>query len=103
MSQFQNGLTFAPIYFVEWEEQNNVEEDEVIGWEMSLERSSQINGSIVMETSRHYAISIEPLNPISEIHPPGCGCMLAKCALMQALLNDDNESSLDGEEIVDIT
>ena len=78
-----------------------VEEDEVIGWQIQLERSKIINGSTVNGTNRHYTISVGPLDPVSESHPTGCKCMLAKCALMQALLEDEN--SLDGEEIWDIT
>lgn len=79
----------------------SVEEDEVIGWEISLERSTLMNGSVVSDISRQYAISVVSLDPVSETHPDGCKCMLAKCALMQALLN--HETSLDGEEILDIT
>ena len=69
---------------------------------MSLERSSEINGGVVTETNRQYAINIESLDPMNESHPPGCKCMLAKCVLMQALINGELEPSLE-EEIIDIT
>jgi len=79
-----------------------VEEDEVIGWELKLERAIPDENSKVLDSSRNYAISIATLDPVSEDHPSGCKCMLAKCALMQALLKDDDEY-LDGEEILDLT
>lgn len=78
----------------------SVEEDEVIGWEMKLERVNSMNGEAVMDCDRQYTISVHLLDPVSEAHPSGCKCMLAKCALMQAL---EDETSLDGEEIIDLT
>ena len=70
---------------------------------MKLERVKPINGKAVMDSDRQYAISIQLLDPMSENHPFGCKCMLAKCALMQALLKDEHETSLEGEEIIDLT
>ena len=81
----------------------SVEEDEVIGWEMKLERSEPMNGSVVLDSSRQYTISIDSLDPVNETHPGGCKCMLAKCALMQALMNEEDEAICDGEEIIDLT
>lgn len=80
-----------------------VEEDDVIGWELSLKRTMENNGHDVTRPNRQYSISIESLDPMSEEHPVRCKCMLAKCALMQALLNDNYENVLDGEEILDVT
>ena len=70
---------------------------------MKLERVNPINGKTVMDSDRQYTISIEILDPMSENHPIGCKCMLAKCALMQALLKDEHETSLEGEDIIDLT
>jgi len=81
----------------------DVEEDEVVGWELKLERTTPEANSKVLDTSRNYAISISTLDPVTEDHPSGCNCMLAKCALMQALLRDEDETTLDGEEILDLT
>ena len=96
-------LLFMTITFLsDYEDPCIVEEDEVIGWELKLERASPDENSKVLDSSRNYAISIATLDPVSEDHPSGCKCMLAKCALMQALLKDDDEY-LDGEEILDLT
>ena len=80
-----------------------VEEDEVIGWELKLQRVCPESDSKVLDTNRQYAISITALDPVTEIHPEGCKCMLAKCALMQALLKEEDDTTLDGEEILDLT
>ena len=80
-----------------------VEEDEVIGWELKLERVCPDSDSKVLDNSRQYAISITALDPVTETHPEGCKCMLAKCALLQLLLKAGDETTLDGEEILDLT
>ena len=90
------------LFVSDYEDPCIVEEDEVIGWELKLERASPDENTKVLDSSRNYAISIATLDPVSEDHPAGCKCMLAKCALMQALLKDDDEY-LDGEEILDLT
>ena len=81
----------------------SVDEDEVIGWEMKLERVKSMLGEAVKDCDRQYTISIHLLDPVSEAHPDGCKCMLAKCALMQVLLKSEHETSLDGEDIIDLT
>ena len=91
------------MFFTEFEDPCSVEEDEVIGWELKLERASPEENSKIHDTSRQYAISISTLDPVSDDHPSGCKCMLAKCALMQALLKDDDDMTIDGEEILDLT
>ena len=95
-------LLLMAIMYVSDEDPCIVEEDEVIGWELKLERTRPDENSKVLDSSRNYAISIATLDPVSEDHPSGCKCMLAKCALMQALLKEDDEY-LDGEEILDLT
>lgn len=73
----------------------NVEEDEVIGWELSLSRAEAQKGP-----SRNYAIQVKALDPVDDTHPVPCQCMLAKCVLMQALLNEDQCG--EDEEIMDL-
>jgi len=77
----------------------NVEEDEVIGWELSLSRAATSNGG-EEKTSRNYAIQVKALDPVDDTHPVPCQCMLAKCVLMQTLLNE--ELCGDDEEIMDM-
>lgn len=86
----------------------NVEEDEVIGWELSLSRAvtaeeaaaATSSGGDKKQTSRNYAIQVKALDPIDDAHPVPCQCMLAKCVLMQTLLNEDLCG--DDEEIMDM-
>merc|ERR1712080_491490 len=60
-----------------------LEEDEVIGWELTMEQSPT--------NPRQYAISLELLDPASEEHPVPCGCKMAKCALMKAIMDKEDE------------
>ena len=94
---------FKSFFYTPTDDPCSVDEDEVIGWEMKLERVNPKIGEAVKDCDRQYTISIHLLDPVSETHPDGCKCMLAKCALMQALLKDEHETSLDGEEIIDLT
>lgn len=68
-----------------------VEEDEVIGWELTMEQSST--------NPRQYAISLELLDPASEEHPVPCSCNMAKCALMKAIMDKEDEDMRQLEEI----
>jgi len=111
---------------------NLVEEDDIIGWELVLnrvdgdeEKASQQNG-VSKEavngkkrsrheangatkpdkpTCRNYAIQVRALDPIDDSHPVPCNCQMAKCVLMQALLKQEDEEDLCDEngEIMDLT
>ena len=59
-----------------------VEEDDIIGWELKLFRG---------EESRNYSILVEVLDPAETEHPVPCGCQSAKCTLICALLDKENE------------
>ena len=59
-----------------------VEEDDIIGWELKLFRS---------EESRNYSILVEVLDPAEAEHPVPCGCQSAKCTLISALLDKEDE------------
>ena len=65
----------------------------------TTEEESKTNAKQVY---RHYAISVGILDPMTEEHPSGCECQLAKCVLMQALQREECDM-LDGEEILDLT
>ena len=73
-------------------EEMDVEEGDVVGWRLEMGQGE--------ENKRHYGISVEILDPGSETHPVPCSCQMAKCALIQALLSQEDE--LDGE-IIDLT
>ena len=59
-----------------------VEEDDIIGWELKLFRN---------EDSRQYSIQVEVLDPAEAEHPVPCGCQSAKCTLISALLQKEDE------------
>jgi len=73
--------TIVPL-FHENEENDSVEEDDIIGWELKLFRK---------EDSRQYSIQVEVLDPAEAEHPVPCGCQSAKCTLISALLQKEDE------------
>lgn len=60
-----------------------VETDEIVGWRLNLSASE--------DNPRFYRIALEMLDPETEEHPVPCGCKMAKCALIQALLEKEDE------------
>jgi len=110
---------------------NLVEEDDIIGWELVLNRVDgddemtpdqngetkdtvngkkrsrhDANGSRKSEkpTCRSYVIQVRALDPIDDSHPVPCNCQMAKCVLMQALLKQEDEEIYDENgEIMDLT
>ncbi|TRY63454.1 hypothetical protein TCAL_00873 [Tigriopus californicus] len=62
----------------------DIEQDEVIGWSLTL---TQTEGN-----ARHYAIQLEVLDPAVDEHPTPCGCQMAKCALIKALMEKEEEA-----------
>jgi protein arginine N-methyltransferase 6 len=74
----------------------DIEEDEVIGWDLSLKKVHNDKSS----EQRQYAIQVERLDPASEEHPVPCGCQAAKCVLIEALMAQDD---IDNAGIDDIS
>ncbi len=70
-----------------------VEEDEIVGWQISLIRTMQEEAKNLL--ARHYAIQVEILDPAQEEHPLPCGCKSAKCTLISALLAQDDEDDVE--------
>lgn len=62
----------------------DVEKDEVIGWSLTLAQTES--------NPRHYAIQLEVLDPAVEEHPTPCGCQMAKCALIKALMDKEEQA-----------
>ncbi len=60
-----------------------VEQDEVIGWELALHKTAT--------NERHYAIQLEILDPAQAEHPVPCECQTAKCTLISALLDKEDQ------------
>lgn len=78
--------TIVPLFKLD-EMEEEVEEDEIIGWELSLLRDN--------EQSRNYAIKVELLDPAKDEHPVPCGCQSAKCTLISALLDKELKDAED--------
>jgi len=68
-----------------------LEEDEVVGWQLGMEQSAA--------NPRQYSLSLELLDPATEEHPVPCNCGMAKCALIKALLDKEEEDMEDLEEL----
>lgn len=58
-----------------------VEEDEVVGWEMNMVQN--------VDNPRHYNLGLSLLDPAEDEHPMPCGCKMVKCALYAALLEKE--------------
>ena len=67
-------------------ESQDVEKDDVIGWDITLLPSQ--------ENRRHYQIQLEILDPAEEEHPAPCQCQMAKCALVEALMKKEEEEAM---------
>lgn len=64
-------------------EDQDVEADEVVGWELRLEQGA--------ENPRHYQLGLGLLDPATEEHPVPCSCRMARCALFAALMEQEEE------------
>ena len=60
-----------------------VEEGDVIGWELNLVQSVQ--------NRRHYVIELNLLDPDTEEHPVPCTCGQAKCVIIAAYLDKEEQ------------
>ena len=69
-----------------------VEEDEVVGWDLSMAQSES--------NSRQYSLSLELLDPETDEHPAPCHCHLAKCELVAALMEKEDREMEELEEII---
>ena len=71
------------------EHDEDVEEDDIVGFQLSLTRMYQ---------ARQYGIQVELLDPAQVEHPVPCDCKSAKCTLINALLAQEDEyDELDAE------
>jgi len=68
-----------------------VEEDEIVGWNLSMEQSGS--------NTRQYSLSLQLLDPETDEHPTPCQCHLAKCELIAALMEREDREMEDLEEI----
>ena len=73
--------TIVPLFRNESDEEL-VEQDEIIGWQLSLMRTVD---------ARHYGIQVEILDPAEVEHPLPCECKSAKCTLIAKLLEDNED------------
>ena len=72
--------------------QAEMEEDEIIGWKLSMVQSDT--------NRRQYSLSLEVLDPETEEHPEYCQCHMARCELLSALLAREDREMEDLEEII---
>ena len=75
--------TVVPLFKENSDDEEPVEEDDIIGWEISLIRTAK---------TRQYALQVEILDPAETEHPEPCECQSAKCALIAALMKQEEES-----------
>lgn len=68
----------------------DIENREVVGFEVALARCESEENS---GDSRRYAISVSMLDEDAE-HPVPCGCAVAKCRLMKALLDKEEAEQM---------
>jgi len=69
----------------------SLEADEIIGWSVALEQSQP--------NRRQYRLNIQLLDPEVEEHPLPCHCRIARCELLNALLEKEEQDMQDLEEI----
>eukprot|EP00088_Acartia_fossae_P015878 TRINITY_DN1880_c0_g1_i1.p1 TRINITY_DN1880_c0_g1~~TRINITY_DN1880_c0_g1_i1.p1 ORF type:complete len:413 (-),score=82.42 TRINITY_DN1880_c0_g1_i1:66-1304(-) len=70
---------------------SEVEKDEIVGWEISMDQSE--------DNPRHYQLGLSLLDPETDEHPVPCECKMARCALFAALMQKEED---DLEEIPNI-
>ena len=68
-----------------------VEEDEIIGWNLSLSQSSS--------NRRQYSLALQLLDPETDSHPVPCHCRMARCELVAALMEREDREMEELEEI----
>ncbi len=75
----------------------DMEEGDVVAWRLEISKSSPED-----EECRRYNISVGMLDAATEEHPTPCQCGWAKCELIKALLQKQEEED-DEEDVEDIT
>ena len=83
--------TIVPLFRSEGDEES-VEQDEIVGWQLSLTRTAD---------ARQYGIQVEMLDPAEVEHPVPCGCKSAKCTLIAALLAQEDNEDFDELDTID--
>ena len=68
-----------------------VEEDEIIGWTLSLSQADS--------NRRQYSLGLQLLDPETEAHPVPCHCRMARCELVAALMEREDREMEELEEI----
>ncbi|KAK3879447.1 hypothetical protein Pcinc_015980 [Petrolisthes cinctipes] len=70
---------------------NLVEKDEVVGWKLTMNQSS--------DNVRHYTMTVEMLDPDTEEHPMPCYCPTPRCLIITKML----EKEMEDGDIIDCT
>ncbi|KAK4323384.1 hypothetical protein Pmani_005903 [Petrolisthes manimaculis] len=70
---------------------NLVEKDEVVGWKLTLNQSS--------DNIRHYTMTVEMLDPDIEEHPIPCYCPIPRCLIITNMM----EKEMEDGDIIDCT
>lgn len=78
-------ITFD-FYVCKTDDDETVEVDEIIGWEISLSKSGS--------ESRQYVIEAQVLNAAVDEHPVPCDCMMARCSFIKAFNNQVRFSNM---------
>ena len=71
--------------------QTELEEDEIVGWKLSMAQSSS--------NRRQYSLSLALLDPETEQHPVPCHYHMARCELVAALMEREDREMEELEEI----
>ncbi|XP_059478695.1 protein arginine N-methyltransferase 6 [Neocloeon triangulifer] len=72
-----------------WPEDREVEEGDILGFELFLGRSSPV--------SRSYIMQLTELDPATDEHPVPCECGSAKCDIVRAFLEQNEFADPDAE------
>lgn len=69
----------------------DVEEGDLVGWELTLKRSEQHR--------RRYQIELNLLDPEEDEHPVPCGCGAARCVVIAAFMAKADEEPLPDDDV----
>ena len=74
--------------------QEALEEDEIIGWSLAMSQSDS--------NRRQYSLALQLLDPETDSHPAPCGCRMARCELVAALLEKEDREMEEMEGLEEI-
>ena len=74
--------------------QEALEEDEIVGWSLAMRQSDS--------NRRQYSLALELLDPETDDHPAPCGCRMARCELVAALLEKEDREMEEMEGLEEI-